>query len=79
MSLVVRISVNNDTLFWVTAQRQHPVMTVCQPDTVCTYGVERVEADPFRPIRSLGLLEHRYGDGAVVLARKMLERAEASR
>lgn len=72
MSLVVRVSINDTTLYWVTAQR---IKGGTDPDSVNTYKVQRIEMDgTLSPPVDHGTVEHRYGDPASALVDKMFER-----
>lgn len=68
MSLVVRISVNESPLFWVTARR---TFGTDDPGSVNRYEVQRIDLAKHEAT-TLGVLEHRYGDGAAALAHAAL-------
>jgi hypothetical protein len=72
MSLVIRISINNDpTLELIVARR---VAGESEPDSENLYAVHRFDVS--RSGQQVGeqrTIVHRYGDGAAVLARKALE------
>lgn len=73
MSLVIRVSVNERPLWWVTARRMADVGHDARPDDVFTYRVEAVENASGSALTYLGDVSHRYGDGAGELARKALD------
>lgn len=73
MSLTAEVKVNRDTIAHVHCQR-HVDLSKPQaeekPDDVYTYVV-KVDL-PHRG-KGVAVIEHRYGDGALVLLRKALE------
>ncbi len=79
MALLVTVSINRDALFTVAAQRMSRGADATLPDTVNDYLVSTWSGSPTEyatDVNDLDVLQHRYGDGASVLARKMLELAE---
>lgn len=64
--LRVEIYCNDEKIMWVAARRTHPLTSILRPviedDQICTY-----ETDTGK------VIQHRYGDGAAVLAQRMLD------
>lgn len=74
MSLYVALKVNNEAIAVVTATRITD--TGSQPDSVNTYEWKWASRDR---IEARGCVDHRYGDGAFELARKVLDAADSSK
>lgn len=71
MSLVVRVSLNERPLYWVSAQR---VSGTSNPDSINAYRVQLIEMNgELTPPVDLGRVMHRFGDHSSVLVRKMIE------
>jgi hypothetical protein len=74
VSLVIRVSVNDSPLYWVIAKRTtHTDIAVPDDDMLSTYDVCRIWNDPDKDDSDHRQIVHRYGDGATVLARKMMK------
>lgn len=78
MSLIVEISTLEDTIETLSATRM--TLNSSDPNAVNDYIVYRVVKYPHgsRVATSIGRVSHRYGDGAVMMARKMLELFETT-
>lgn len=70
MALIIDIRVNDQpSLAILAAQR---VEGTAEPDSIGTYRLDYLWArDP--QLHTIGQVEHRYGDGAMVLAAKVLD------
>lgn len=78
MTLMIRIAVNNDPpLALVSAQRVSNVDAVEHDDLTSSYEVTVLERDAARPggLKCTGVttVDHRYGDGALALARAAMD------
>ncbi|WP_404851103.1 hypothetical protein [Dietzia kunjamensis] len=70
MSLIVTIATTEAAVATLGAVRVSGLGS--RPDDVNTYRVDKHQFGATTPV---GLIEHRYGDGALAMARKMLEEA----
>ena len=65
--LGVTVTINDKCHTFIGAVRQKPKTARIEANTICTYKVINDEG------QVLGYIEHRYGNGACVLAMKLLE------
>ena len=73
MSLYIKLYINEDRLqvFAATRMSHKPSWN--------TYVISEYPEKPWGEIKKIGTLRHKYGDGAIVLARKILELATRKR
>lgn len=71
MSLSVEVRVNKELISVIEATRMTGMVTDTPPDKVNTYRV--VHWTPTEGITLVADIQHRYGDGAHILAQKAME------